>query len=74
MQLSLFGGTFLRIGSAANDVDDEHRPAPKSAWVAEVEGFNVTEPAIITGILTHLGLDPEPPTLARARDPTDDVA
>jgi hypothetical protein len=35
---------------------------------------DVTEPAIITDILTHLGLDPEPPTLARARDPTDDVA
>jgi hypothetical protein len=35
---------------------------------------DVTEPAIITDILTLLGLDPEPPTLARARDPTDDVA
>jgi hypothetical protein len=35
---------------------------------------DVTEPAIITDILTHLGLDPAPPTLARARDPTDDVA
>jgi hypothetical protein len=35
---------------------------------------NVTEPATITDILIHLGLDPEPPQLARARDPTDHVA
>jgi hypothetical protein len=24
--------------------------------------------------LTHLGIDPDPPTIARARDPTDDAA
>ena len=28
----------------------------------------------IVAILTHLGLDPDPPTIARARDPTDVAA
>ena len=28
----------------------------------------------IVAILTHLGLDPHPPPIARARDPTDDAA
>lgn len=37
----LFGGTFLPIGKAANDVEDDHRRATKSPWTAEVNGFNV---------------------------------
>ncbi len=41
MQLSLFGGTFLPIGKAANDVEDDHRRVAKSPWTAEVDGFNV---------------------------------
>ena len=41
MQLSLFGGTFVRMGNAANDVEDEHRRGAKSPWTAEVDGFNV---------------------------------
>jgi hypothetical protein len=41
VQLSLFGGTFLRMGNAANDVDDDHRRGAKSPWSAEVEGFNL---------------------------------
>jgi hypothetical protein len=28
----------------------------------------------IVAILIHLGIDPAPPALARARDPTDDIA
>ena len=34
----------------------------------------INEPDAIAAILNHLGLDPLPPTLARARDPTDDAA
>ena len=42
MQLSLFGGTFARMGgSAANDLEDEHPRGAKSRWTAEVDGFNV---------------------------------
>ena len=41
MQLSLFGDTFLRLGSVANDVDDEPRRVAKSPWCGEVDGFNV---------------------------------
>jgi hypothetical protein len=41
MQLSLFGGTFLRMGNTANDVEDDHRRGAKSPWTAEVDGFNV---------------------------------
>ena len=41
MQLSLFGGTFLRMGNADNDVEDDHRRGPKSRWTAELDGFNV---------------------------------
>jgi hypothetical protein len=42
MQLSLFGGTFLRMGGAANDVEDDlHGRVGKSPWSAEVDGFNV---------------------------------
>ena len=40
MQLSLFGGTFVRMGNAAN-VEDEHRRGAKSPWTAEVDGFNI---------------------------------
>jgi hypothetical protein len=40
MQLSLFGGTFLRLGNAANGVEDDHRRVAKSPWSAEVDGFN----------------------------------
>jgi hypothetical protein len=28
----------------------------------------------VVAVLTHLGLDPDPPVIARARDPTDDAA
>ena len=42
MQLSLFGGTFLRLGNAANGSDDDdHRHGAKSPWAAEAHGFNV---------------------------------
>jgi len=46
VQLSLFGGTFLRLGNAdanaANDVEDDPRRAGKSPWTAEeVDGLNV---------------------------------
>ncbi len=43
MQLSLFGGTFLRRGHAANDGANDHRRGAnsKSAWTAEVDGFNL---------------------------------
>jgi len=47
MQLSLFGGTFLRLGNVANDVEDEHRPSAKSPWAAEVRGFNVHAGAVV---------------------------
>jgi len=35
---------------------------------------DITERTAIVAILTHLGLDPDPPTIAHARDPTDDAA
>jgi hypothetical protein len=35
---------------------------------------DIHERDAIVAILTHLGLDPDPPAIARARDPTDDVA
>ena len=47
MQLSLFGGTFLRLGDdgvpvAAADRDDERLGARgKGPWTAEVAGFNI---------------------------------
>jgi hypothetical protein len=41
MQLSLFGGTFLRMGNAPNDVEDDPRRGAKSPWTAEVDRFNV---------------------------------
>jgi ribosomal protein S27E len=50
MQLSLFGGNFLRMGGAANDVEDEHRRGAKSPWAAEVDGFNVH-----AGVLVQAG-------------------
>ena len=34
----------------------------------------INERDAIGAILNHLGLDPDPPTIARARDPTDDAA
>jgi hypothetical protein len=34
----------------------------------------INEREAIVAILTHLGIDPDPPPMARARDPTDDVA
>jgi hypothetical protein len=46
MQLSLFGGTFLKLDKngvpLVDDEDDErHRSRTKSPWSAEVQGFNV---------------------------------
>ncbi len=46
MQLSLFGGTFLKLDKngvpLVDDEDDErHKPRTKSPWSAEVGGFNV---------------------------------
>ena len=35
---------------------------------------DIHERDAVVAILTHLGLDPDPPTIARARDPTDDAA
>jgi hypothetical protein len=45
MQLSLFGGTFLKLdknGVPRVDEDDDERlrPRTKSPWSAEVRGFN----------------------------------
>ena len=46
MQMSLFGGTFLRLDERGvplpepND-DERYRPRGKSPWAAEVNGFNV---------------------------------
>ena len=34
----------------------------------------INEREAIVAILKHLGLDPEPPPIASARDPTDDAA
>jgi hypothetical protein len=34
----------------------------------------INERGAIVAILTHLGLDPDPPPIAHARDPTDDAA
>jgi hypothetical protein len=34
----------------------------------------INERDAVVAILNHLGLDPDPPTIARARDPTDDAA
>jgi hypothetical protein len=34
----------------------------------------INEREAIVAILKHLGLDPDPPPIARARDPTDDAA
>ena len=34
----------------------------------------INERDAIVSILNHLGLDPDPPAVARARDPTDDAA
>ena len=34
----------------------------------------INERDAIVAILNHLGLEPDPPTIARARDPTDGVA
>ena len=42
MQLSLFGGIFMRLGKPANDTEeDAHRRGAKGPWVAEQDGFNV---------------------------------
>jgi hypothetical protein len=41
MQLSLFGGTFVRMGNAAHAFEDDHPRGAKSPWTAEVDGFNV---------------------------------
>ena len=52
MQLSLFGGTFLRVDGnvVVAEPNDEHRRGKKSPWVAEVGGFNVH-----AGVLVHAG-------------------
>ncbi|XYI04324.1 hypothetical protein ACMHYB_21450 [Sorangium sp. So ce1128] len=46
MQLSLFGGTFVRLdedGVPLAEADDEarFRPRGKSPWAGEVAGFNI---------------------------------
>jgi hypothetical protein len=59
MQLSLFGGTFLRMGNAedaANDVDDDHRRSAKSPWTMEVDGFNV-HAGVTVGAGDRVGLE-----------------
>ena len=51
MQLSLFGGTFLRLGRGAVEEDgDEHRRGKQSPWTGEVRGFNIH-----AGVLIHKG-------------------
>lgn len=62
MQLSLFGGTFLSIGKAANDIEDDHHRGPKSPrlspspWTAEVDGFNV-HAGVTVGVGDRVGLE-----------------
>ncbi len=57
MQLSVFGGTFLKLdkdGVPLDEEDDErHRPRTKSPWSAEVRGFNLH-----AGVTVRAG-DPE---------------
>ena len=53
MQVSLFGGTFLRLdkeGVPLAGEDDRHRSSSKSPWAAEVQGFNVH-----AGVVIHKG-------------------
>lgn len=51
MQLSLLGGTFLRVDDDAAVVeDDDHRRGPNSPWAAESGGFNVH-----AGVVVHAG-------------------
>ena len=51
MQLSLFGGSFLRVGGGVVlDADEGHRRGRKSPWAAEVDGFNIH-----AGVLIHAG-------------------
>ena len=47
MQLSLFGGTFLRD---VEEDGDEHRRGKQSPWTGEVRGFNIH-----AGVLIHKG-------------------
>ncbi len=52
MQMSLFGGTFLRIGGHGGEEpdDEEHRRGSESRWAAEVRGFNIH-----AGVFLHKG-------------------
>ena len=52
MQLSLFGGTFLRVDGnvVVAEPNHEYRRGKKSLWVAEGGGFNVH-----AGVLVHAG-------------------
>ena len=51
MQLSLFGGTLLRLGRGDVEEDgDEHRRGKQSPWTGEVRGFNIH-----AGVLIHKG-------------------